>query len=89
MKQTTRFVLATLAMFVTSVAVAATGLTPEQEVPTWVYAAIGVVTTVAGFIAHVDAQVSEEFKAKWPWWLRLVWDFAAGNYKHSQNIGSV
>ncbi|MBU2897698.1 hypothetical protein [Vibrio hepatarius] len=89
MKQTIQFVLAAFTMLAASAVFAASGLAPDPEVPNWVYMAIGMLTTIVGFIAHADAQVSEEFKAKWPWWLRFVWDFAAGNYKHSQNIGSV
>lgn len=86
MKKLFQLFSALLLMSVASVAFASTG--EPSAIPTWAAAALGFVATAAGLIAHVDAQVSEEFKHKWHWLLRLIWDIAAGNYKHSQNIGS-
>ncbi|HFQ4959216.1 TPA: hypothetical protein ACGUPM_002669 [Vibrio vulnificus] len=59
------------------------------DAPAWIGTAIGFVVAAAGLVAQLDAQVSEDFKHKWPWWLRVPWDALAGNYKHSKNIGSV
>lgn len=72
-----------------AIAWAAAGVPVDPEVPAWVYQLLGVAAGLIGIVSQVDAQISEEFKHKWPWWLRLIWDVAAGNYKHSQNIGSV
>ncbi|WP_243032903.1 hypothetical protein [Vibrio cincinnatiensis] len=56
-----------------------------NDAPAWVYVALGAIGVIAGFITHVDAQISEDFKRKWPWWIRMPWDYLAGNYKHSCN----
>ncbi|NOH85522.1 hypothetical protein F0249_17135 [Vibrio sp. 03-59-1] len=86
MKQIYQIVLTTCALLFTSVTFAATGTTVDPNVPDWFYAAVGIATTVATSIAHVDAQVSEEFKRSWPWWFRWLWNRAAGNYKRSKNV---
>ncbi|KJY84821.1 hypothetical protein TW81_02175 [Vibrio galatheae] len=87
MKKLFQLFSALLLMLVASVAFASTG--EPSAIPDWAAAAFSFGLIVVGLISQVDAQVSEEFKRKWPWWLRLFWDTAAGNYKHSQNIGSV
>lgn len=78
------FVLLVLPTFV----LASTGVPVDPDMPAWLYKLLGAAAGVITVITQVDAQISEEFKMKWPWWLRLIWNFAAGNYKHSKNIGS-
>ncbi|WP_447039648.1 hypothetical protein [Vibrio alginolyticus] len=87
MKKLYQFTVAVVALLFASVALASSGMM-EPDTPAWAAAALGFVATVVGVVAQIDAQVPEEFKGKWPWWLRWVWNAAAGNYKYSQNIGS-
>ncbi|CAH8235314.1 hypothetical protein [Vibrio aestuarianus] len=82
------FALVASALSVVAQASTETAVSIANDAPSWVYAAIAAVGVIAGFVAQLDAQVSEDFKRKWPWWARLVWDWLAGNYKHSRNIGS-
>lgn len=69
-------------------ALASTGVPVEPDMPAWVYKALGVAAGLIGIVSQVDAQISEEFKRRWPWWIRLVWNLVAGNYRHSQNAPS-
>lgn len=68
-----------------SVALASDVLPQVSDMPAWVYSLLGVAAGVIGVISQIDAQISEEFKRKWPWWLRLAWNLLAGNYRHSEN----
>lgn len=58
------------------------------DTPDWALKLFSFAAMAVGVVSQVDAQISEEFKRKWPWWLRVVWDFIAGNYKHSKNVDS-
>lgn len=80
-------IVATLSSLAT---LASTGaaIVADTDMPAWAYAALAIVGAASGIAAQLDAQLSESFKHKWPWWLRLAWDCLAGNYKHSRNIGS-
>ncbi len=79
------FVLLVLPTF----AIASAGAPVEADLPAWVYQLLGVAAGLISVISQVDAQISEEYKMKWPRWFRFLWNLAAGNYKYSQNIGSV
>ncbi|MFL9806305.1 hypothetical protein AB6D40_022635 [Vibrio cyclitrophicus] len=61
---------------------------PADDAPAWVYRALGVLAGVVSVVAQVDAQISEAFKRKWPWWLRVAWNLTAGNYRHSKNVAA-
>lgn len=83
-----QMLIATLAILVPAVTFAAASVPMEADMPAWVYQAFGVVAGIVGVISQIDAHISEEFKRRWPWWLRLVWNGAAGNYRHSANRSS-
>ncbi|MFM2589450.1 hypothetical protein [Vibrio sp. TBV020] len=80
------FVGGLLLFVLPAIAWAATGVPVDPEIPAWVYKVLGVAAGLIGIVSQVDAQISEEFKRRWPWWIRLFWNIAAGNYRHSKNM---
>ncbi len=85
MKTFVQFAVALALLLVASVSFAADG---GGTAPAWVYSLLGFVAAIVGLISQVDAQISEDFKRRWPWWLSVPWDLIAGNYKHSKNRDS-
>lgn len=53
--------------------------------PTWFLSIAGVLGSVVAIVAQLDAQIPEAFKNRCPWWLVVLWDLLAGNYRHSAN----
>ncbi|GAB6263920.1 hypothetical protein [Photobacterium sp. R1] len=88
MKHFKKSIVAILAM-TASLPVLASESIPGNEAPAWAIATIGFFVGLAGVVSQADAQMSEEFKRKWPWWLKLTWNLLVGNYKHSRNVNDV
>ena len=62
-------------------------LTLPEGSPDWLVSIFVMFVSVCGLVSKIDAHIPEDFKAKWPRWLRDVWDFFGGNYLKSKNQG--
>ncbi len=74
-----------MCIFFMGQAMAGTGVEIAPELPEWFLKLTMIAGGAVALIAQLDAQISESFKQKWPWWIRWTWDFIAGNYRHSKN----